>query len=272
TWVFSARACARGRSFMTSESSATGGSSDPWASISAPTGPSRSRSASWRRFWRCVRLASHARSASGKQRSMPAPEVPTAAVGLAAGSSTRMGRNKLLLPVAGETLVRRSVRTAIEAGLDPVVVVLGHEAERVRADLVGFPCAFVLNVEHARGAGTSLRAGARAVRETAAAALVVLLADMPYVTPASIRKLVIRHRESGAPLVLSRYGDVDAPPTLYDRALFDELAELGDGQCGKNVVRRHRDAAEGIVAPEAELRDVDVEGDYESVLRQSAEA
>ena len=58
-----------------------------------------------------------------------------AAVVLAAGSSTRMGRNKLLLELGGETLVRRAVRAALGAGVDEVVVVLGHEEPRVRAEL-----------------------------------------------------------------------------------------------------------------------------------------
>ena len=56
---------------------------------------------------------------------------PIAAVVLAAGSSTRMGQNKLLLALEGETLVRRAVRAAAGAGLDPVIVVLGHQAERL---------------------------------------------------------------------------------------------------------------------------------------------
>ena len=60
-----------------------------------------------------------------------------AAVVLAAGSSTRMGRNKLLLDLGGETLVRRAVRAAVDAGVDEVVVVLGHEEPRVRAELGG---------------------------------------------------------------------------------------------------------------------------------------
>ena len=71
-----------------------------------------------------------------------------AGVVLAAGSSTRMGENKLLLPLGGETVVRRAVRTAVEAALDPIIVVLGHEPERVRAALAGLPCRTVVNPDH----------------------------------------------------------------------------------------------------------------------------
>lgn len=196
---------------------------------------------------------------------MPSVEKkPVAGVVLAAGSSTRMGRNKLLLAIGGETVVRRAVREALEADLDPVVVVLGHEAEQVRAELAGLPCRAIVNADHARGVGTSLRAGVAEAAEARAAAAVVLLADMPFVTASSIRKVVESYRESGAPLVLSRYGDVDAPPTLYDRSLFPELLALGEGQCGRKVVRRHAHEAAVVISPVGTLRDIDVAGDYEN--------
>src|SRR6185295_1646906 len=108
------------------------------------------------------------------------PEKRVTAIVLAAGASTRMGRNKLLLDVGGETLVRRAVRAAIEGGADEVVVVLGHEEDRVRAELRGLDCRPVVNPDHAEGAGSSVRAG---VRQAAGAdALMIVLADMPFVT------------------------------------------------------------------------------------------
>jgi molybdenum cofactor cytidylyltransferase len=194
---------------------------------------------------------------------MPAPE-GVAAVVLAAGSSSRMGRNKLLLEVAGETLVRRAVRGALAAGLDPVLAVLGHEADRVAAEIAGLPCQTVLNPRHAEGVRTSLQVGVARAAETSGA-LVVILADMPYVTAAMIETLVARWRASGAPLVVSRYGDVEAPPMLYDRALFDELRAVEGPGCGKQVVRRHRAEAEWVAWPPEALRDVDVAEDYQRV-------
>lgn len=136
---------------------------------------------------------------------------PVAAIVLAAGSSRRMGRNKLLLDLAGETVVRRTVRSVVTAGLHPVVVVLGHEEERVRAEIADLPCRTVVNPRHTEGAATSLAAGVAAVPEEVAA-LVVVLADMPFVTAAMLRTLVERHHATGAPVVVSRYGDVEAPP------------------------------------------------------------
>jgi molybdenum cofactor cytidylyltransferase len=184
---------------------------------------------------------------------------------LAAGSSTRMGRNKLLLEREGETLVRRAVRAAVGAGLDEVVVVLGHEEERVRAALAGLPCTFVSNPEHERGAGTSLRAGVRHLRDTADA-VVIVLADMPLVTGEMIATVARRYRETGAPLVVSRYGDVQAPPTLYDRSLFGEVLAIPDDRGAKQVAREHAGAAVVVTWPEGASRDVDAPSDHESLL------
>lgn len=192
---------------------------------------------------------------------------PVAGVVLAAGSSSRMGSNKLLLELAGETLLRRSVRRVLAAGLHPVLVVLGHDADRARAELSGLSCRPVVNPRHALGMNTSLGAGIGAVPEEAIAA-VVALADMPLVTPEMVAELVRRYRASAAPLVVSDYGGTLAPPMLYDRALFRELQGLeGDG-CGKRAVRRHRDEAILVPWPAAALADLDEPADYERVLAE----
>jgi len=185
-----------------------------------------------------------------------------AGVLLAAGAATRMGRNKVLVELEGESLLRRAARRAIEAGLDPVVVVLGHEATRAEAELAGLRCTAVLNGEYARGMNTSLSAGVDALPAEATAA-VVLLADMPFVDAAAIRAVVARYQESGAPVVTARYGEVTAPPTLYDRALFLELrGGQGEGR-GREVVRRYRERAELVEYPASTLMDVDEPDDVE---------
>ena len=183
---------------------------------------------------------------------------------LAAGPSTRMGANKLLLKLDGETVLSRAARRAIAAGLDPLIVVLGHEGERTAGALDGIPCRTVVNPEYARGLNSSARAGILAVPESARAA-VVLLADMPFVTDRMIATLVERYRESAAPLVISEYGGVQAPPTLYDRSLFAEIGAAEGEGCGKRAVRRHRAEAAVVGWPAAALADLDRPEDYERV-------
>jgi len=189
---------------------------------------------------------------------------PVAGVVLAAGTSSRMGENKLLFRVEGETLVRRAVQTALSAGLEPVIVVLGHEAERAIAELSGLEIEPVFNDEYARGIHTSLKTGIAAV-PAGLCAVVVILADMPFVTGGMIKQLLERYRDSSALAVVSDYAGVQAPPTLYDRTLFPELgAAKGEG-CGKQVLRRHEKEIEAVSWPAAALTDVDKPEDYQRV-------
>jgi len=187
-----------------------------------------------------------------------------AGVVLAAGVSNRMGRNKLLLRLGGESLLKRAVRLCVTSGLDPVVVVLGHEAERALRELSGLHCQPVLNPDYARGMNGSLRVGIEAVPALARAA-VVLLADMPFVTARMVSTLVERYRESAAALVVSDYAGVHAPPTLYDRCLFSELGAMEGEGCSKQVVQRHRTEAVVMAWPAAALTDLDRPEDYERV-------
>lgn len=194
-----------------------------------------------------------------------------AGIVLAAGSSTRMGRNKLLLDVGGETLVRRAVRLAGEAGLDPVILVTGHARQAVESEVRDLDCAPIFNPDHETGIQTSVACGVAAV-PAACGAAVVMLSDMPFVAVHMVRTLVERHEETGAPLVVSRYGgEVNAPPILYDRSLFGEISRMRAG-CGREVVRRHHDRASLVDWPADRLRDLDRPDEYESVRRELAGA
>ena len=187
-----------------------------------------------------------------------------AGVVLAAGTSSRMGKNKLFLPLGGKSVLRRAVGTAAGAGLDPVLVVLGHESDRAAAELADLSFTKVFNAEYARGMNTSVRAGISAVPADASGA-VLMLADMPFVTARMLRELIDRYRAADAPLVVSTYGDVLAPPILYGRALFGELRALDGDGCGKRVVKAHRAEAIEVEWPPAALTDLDLPEDIERV-------
>jgi molybdenum cofactor cytidylyltransferase len=188
-----------------------------------------------------------------------------AGVVLAAGTSTRMGRNKLFLELEGKPLVRHVVERASRAGFDPLIIVLGHEAELVQRPLEGIAYQPVMNPDYERGVNSSLRAGIRAAAETGVDAALVLLADMPFVTTEMMTTLIDRYRSGNGPLVVSDYGGVNAPPILYDRSLFGELA-VSEGQgCGKHVVKKHRHEAEFVAWPVEALADLDVPEDYDRI-------
>lgn len=190
---------------------------------------------------------------------------------LAAGASRRMGTNKMLLPVGGEPMIRRAVRTALDAGVAPLVVVLGHEPERVRAAVEDLDCHFVMSDDPMGPTSASLHAGLRALDSPALdvgapiAGAVVLLGDMVRVTDSMIAALVRSAREGTAPLEVSRYGDVLAPPLLFRRSLWPELLAWSGEGCGKAVVKAHQAEATMHDWPADALRDVDTKTDYEEL-------
>lgn len=166
------------------------------------------------------------------------------------------------LRLDGEPLVRRAARRALAAGLDPVVVVLGRDAAAVRAEIADLPCEFVVNEDFAGPTSGSLHLGL-ALLPDATEGAVIVLGDMVEVTDSMIRALVDAARTAPAPLFVSRYGDVTAPPLLFRRSLFPELlAWTGEG-CGKAVVQRHRDEAVFLDWPVGALADVDTPEEFE---------
>ena len=196
---------------------------------------------------------------------MSSPGQSVAGIVLAAGSSRRMGgRDKLYLEMAGESLLRRGVRRAIAAGLDPVLLVAGPEPDRARSELQDLACRVVVNDDHAEGMGVSLARGVAQLPDSTDA-FVALLADMPLVESEMIEEVVRQYRSGAADLVISRYREQIAPPILYGRALFAELREVTGDVGGKPVIRRHLDSAIVVEWAPALAQDVDVSEDFEKV-------
>jgi molybdenum cofactor cytidylyltransferase len=158
---------------------------------------------------------------------------------LAAGMSTRMGTPKALLDWRGQPLVRYQVEQLRAAGCDPVIVVLGHERERIAAALVGSGACIVENPRYAEGRATSVRAGAHAI-PTTASAIVVLNVDQPR-EAAVIRALLEAQRESGAAIVTPAHAGQRGHPVVFAGRLLGEIAAVDEASEGlRAVVRRHQ--------------------------------
>jgi len=192
------------------------------------------------------------------------------AIVLAAGRSSRMGRPKANLPLAGgDTFLSRIVRTLLDAGIDDVVVVLGHDPEPVAAALAGtgLPVRLVVNREYDRGQLSSLVAGLGLVDRPGVSAVLVTLVDAPLVSAATVRAVIDRYRATGAPIVRPTSGPRHGHPLLIDRSLFGELRAADPASGAKPVVRAHA-SAEGDVEIEDEgaFADVDTVEEYRRLL------
>jgi molybdenum cofactor cytidylyltransferase len=181
------------------------------------------------------------------------------AVVLAAGASTRMGTHKLLLPLGGEALVRRTVRHVSLADFDDVLVIVGHEHDRVVGSLQDLNVRHAINAQYETGMGSSFRVAVESMPESAAA--MFALADQPLVAAGDYRRLLDAYRSRAAGIISVRYGEITAPPHLFDRRYFPELARLEHG--ARPVLQRHQDDTHILhFAPEL-LLDIDTPEDYE---------
>jgi len=181
-----------------------------------------------------------------------------------------MGRAKAALPLAdGETFLARIVRTFLEADVDDVVVVVGHDAESIVSTFAstGLPARFAVNRDYDRGQLSSLVAGLGLVDRPGVAAALVTLVDVPLTTAATVRAVIECYRRTHAPVVRPTSGARHGHPLLVDRSLFAEL-RAADAEAGaKPIIRRHASAAGDLpIEDEGAFTDIDTEEDYRRAL------
>jgi molybdenum cofactor cytidylyltransferase len=189
-----------------------------------------------------------------------------AAIVLAAGTSSRMGRQKLLLQMeGGRPLIRLSVERVLSAGLDQTLVVLGREAEAVARALDGLSVRTVLNPRYAEGQSTSLHAGLDALPAGTEAA-VIALGDQPLPDPGLVRRLVAHFRQTRQPIVVPRYLDGRGNPVLFASSLFDELRAVTGDQGGRAVIARDARRVAELPVDGRMPKDIDTWEDYRAIV------
>jgi molybdenum cofactor cytidylyltransferase len=194
-------------------------------------------------------------------RAEPTPEKgrKVAAVVLAAGRSTRMGAvNKMLAEIGGKPLVRIAAEQALASRAKPVIVVTGHERERVEQALSGLPLSFVHNPDYAEGLGTSLKAGIAAVPGESDGAI-VCLGDMPQVDAGLIDKLLAAFDPArGALVVVPSINGRRGNPVVWARRFFGELMAVTGDVGARYLIGQYAEAVVEVpLAGEAALTDVD---------------
>jgi 4-nitrophenyl phosphatase len=188
-----------------------------------------------------------------------------AAVILAAGASTRLGRCKQLLDWQGKPLLAHVADTALEAGLDPVIAVLGCQAHETYLALGDRSVQKLMNWRWEEGMGTSVQTGLTAVPPQAEAAL-FLQCDQPLVSARLLRALVERYEETGASIVHPTHAERRSTPVLFARHLFSELSAVSGDEGGRSLIARHaKDVATVAVDDAQVLIDVDTWEDYRQV-------
>ena len=194
------------------------------------------------------------------------------AIVLAAGQSLRMGsENKLFLKLGKRSVIQKVIANLEQSNIDGILVVTGHERDKVRKELQGRAVQFVNNPEYKRGLSTSLRTALAALPKDVSGVL-VCLGDMPFVDGRQINKLInaydpVRERSICVPTYQGKFGN----PVLWDKRYFQEMMEVQGDVGAKHIIGDYQQYAVEVEVDDASvIQDIDTPFAYADLVTNDA--
>ncbi|MEH2083110.1 MAG: nucleotidyltransferase family protein [Nostoc sp.] len=185
---------------------------------------------------------------------------------LAAGASTRMGTPKQLLLYQGRSFLKYITEIAIASVCQPVVVVLGANAEQIYPQIKQLPVTVVNNPNWACGMSTSIKSGIELLNNLLQKieAVVITLCDQPFVSHQVINQLVDAYYSTKKPIIACEYGGTLGVPALFSQIFFSELAALKETSGAKRVINDNLNQVFSIPFTLGDI-DIDTPEDYEEL-------
>ncbi len=173
------------------------------------------------------------------------PITNCAAIILAAGKSSRLGKPKQLLNYRGKTLLQHAIDTAIEASLQDIIVVLGFGFELIKDEINIIAGTHVVrNEDWQSGMASSIICGINTLNSinSLADAAIFMVCDQPFISTSLLNELIVARKTSGKLIAASKYGDTVGIPALFHKSLFHHLLELKGDVGAKKVIQQNPDA------------------------------
>ncbi len=182
---------------------------------------------------------------------------------LAAGASSRMKQPKQLVEFENRTLLRRSVETALATDFDPVIVVLGANYEKSKAQIEDLNAIICLNKNFSDGLSSSIKAGLQKLLQIKPkiSAVLFTLADQPFVTAENLNEFFERNLLYPNSIIAAEYNKKVGVPALFTKQSFDRLLNLEGDQGARDILRGQQQKIIEISLPEAEF-DIDTPDDF----------
>lgn len=194
------------------------------------------------------------------------PEVKVAAIILAAGDSSRMGRDKLTLPLGGKTVLGHTLNNIRRSGVEDIIIVVkpGNQWEKV---LANDRCRFIVNNRHRDGLSSSIKAGLEAL-DSSTQGVILALGDQPTVPPALYKSLLSRYRKNLKLITCPVFRDKRGNPTIFDRRTWPALLQITGDQGGRELFRSLAERDIDYLETEniAVITDIDTPHDYHQAL------
>jgi molybdenum cofactor cytidylyltransferase len=167
---------------------------------------------------------------------------------LAAGGSNRLGRPKQLVRVDGQTLIRRSAQCLIDAGADPIVVVLGAEVDSCTSEIADMPVTVIINENWREGMSTSIRSGIDAVRQfgNSLDGVLICLCDQLHVTSSELRSLITTARNTPGKIVAAEYAGTVGVPAVFPYSYFSALQNITGDRGAREIIRNEMESVVAI--------------------------
>jgi molybdenum cofactor cytidylyltransferase len=185
---------------------------------------------------------------------------------LAAGSSSRLGRPKQNLLFKGKTLLQNTIETTISSKANPVIVILGANADVIKPYIEKYPVHTIYNTDWHEGMASSIRLGVKELLKTDPGidSLILMLCDQPFVDIPLLDQLIDLSADSA--IIACAYNETTGPPALFNRSYFEELLGLKGSEGAKKLLVRYADVVTKLPFPLGEV-DIDTIEDYENIKR-----
>lgn len=197
---------------------------------------------------------------------MPATDKKIGIIILAAGESKRLGQPKQLLKLNDETLIRRAVKTAIQAKAEKIVVVLGANFEPIKIEIEDLDCEIVFNETWKSGMSSTIKTGLEKLLEIAPdiSGVIISLCDQPFIEGKHFNELIDKFSQTNKPIVSAFYNDKFGVPALFSKEISPELLKLEGDRGARNLLNKDSENIEKIEMPEAAF-DIDTPEDFEKL-------
>ena len=188
---------------------------------------------------------------------------------LAAGSSSRLGTPKQLLPYKKNTLIEHSIEVALISLARRVIVVLGANAETMQPGIENDKLSFIINEKWEEGIASSIRCGLRySLNQTNPPQNVLyMVCDQPYINTDLLDKLITLQEQTGHAIVASKYAETTGIPAIFAAALFPELLQLRGDTGAKKIIAQQKDKMAAVPFPLGDI-DIDTEADYRHLQKK----
>ncbi|MBI9012096.1 MAG: molybdenum cofactor cytidylyltransferase [Clostridiales bacterium] len=190
------------------------------------------------------------------------------AIILAAGLSSRMGKNKLLLPLGKQSVIEHVVEKVSKSQVDDIIVVLGNDAKDIEKILERFDVRTVINSDFLKGQSTSVKTGILEVDDCTDGALFIM-GDQPLIKTEIINDIIHKFYECTCSIVVPTYNNQRGNPVLFGNNWFEELDQIQGDKGGRDILKNNLDQVCFMeISDDLFLKDIDDEAMYQHLKRE----